>query len=55
MTVACPVCEAQVPVSVEAMPHELIDCSECATELEIASLEPPVLREAPTEEEDWGE
>ncbi len=55
MTAPCPVCEAQVDLSMEVLVHELVDCSECATELEIASLEPPALREAPTEEEDWGE
>jgi alpha-aminoadipate/glutamate carrier protein LysW len=55
MTASCPVCEARVDLSVEATAHELVDCAECSTELEIASLEPPSLREAPTEEEDWGE
>jgi alpha-aminoadipate carrier protein LysW len=54
-TTTCPVCEAEVPLSADALVHELIDCAECATELEIASLEPPLLKEAPTEEEDWGE
>jgi alpha-aminoadipate carrier protein LysW len=34
---------------------ELIICRECGTELEVASLEPPSLVPAPTEEEDWGE
>jgi len=52
---ACPVCDAAVPVPADALVNELLDCSECATELEIASLQPPLLREAPLEEEDWGE
>jgi alpha-aminoadipate carrier protein LysW len=52
---ACPVCEADVPVPADAVVHELVDCGDCATELEIASLAPPSLREAPVEEEDWGE
>jgi alpha-aminoadipate carrier protein LysW len=52
---ACPVCDADVAVPQEALVHELLDCGECATELEIASLSPPSLREAPLEEEDWGE
>ena len=52
---ACPVCDADVALAADALDHELIDCRECATELEIASLQPPLLREAPVEEEDWGE
>jgi alpha-aminoadipate carrier protein LysW len=52
---ACPVCEADVPVPGDAIVHELVDCGDCATELEIASLSPPLLKEAPQEEEDWGE
>jgi alpha-aminoadipate/glutamate carrier protein LysW len=52
---ACPVCEASVAVAQNVIVSELIDCDECSTELEIASLQPPVLREAPVEEEDWGE
>jgi len=52
---ACPVCDAAVAVPVGALVHELVDCGDCATELEITSLEPPLLREAPLEEEDWGE
>ena len=34
MTAPCPVCEAQVDLSMEVLVHELVDCSECATELE---------------------
>ncbi len=51
----CPVCDAIVVFPEGVLAHELLDCSECATELEIASLKPPLLREAPLEEEDWGE
>ena len=52
---ACPVCDAEVLVPDSALVHELLDCRECATELEIAAVAPPLLREAPVEEEDWGE
>ncbi len=52
---ACPVCDAHLALPTDALVHELLDCAECATELEIASLSPPLLREAPLEEEDWGE
>jgi len=52
---ACPVCDAAVAVPTDAIVNELIDCGDCATELEILSLLPPLFREAPLEEEDWGE
>jgi alpha-aminoadipate carrier protein LysW len=52
---ACPVCEADVELPPDAIAHQLLDCGECATELEIASLAPPSLKEAPLEAEDWGE
>ncbi len=51
----CPVCDAIVVLPEGVLAHELLDCRECATELEIQSLDPPLVREAPLEEEDWGE
>lgn len=53
--VPCPVCDAAVTIPADAVVAELIRCRECGTELEIASLDPPELTEAPTEEEDWGQ
>jgi alpha-aminoadipate/glutamate carrier protein LysW len=52
---ACPVCDTQVPLPATAMVSELLSCPECGTELEVAALDPPALREAPAEEEDWGQ
>ena len=34
---------------------EILVCKDCGVELEIFSLEPPVVKLAPQEEEDWGE
>jgi alpha-aminoadipate/glutamate carrier protein LysW len=51
----CPVCDATVPLPEGVLAHELLDCRECSSELEVSSLDPPLLREAPLEEEDWGE
>ncbi len=51
----CPVCDGQVSLSEDVVQGELIECSECGTELEITSVEPLQLQEAPQEEEDWGE
>jgi alpha-aminoadipate carrier protein LysW len=51
----CPVCAAAVALSEDTVQGELITCPECGVELEVISLEPPQLAEAPQEEEDWGE
>ncbi len=55
MAAACPVCEADVPLEDDVVMGELIECPECGSELEVVSLEPVELDEAPEEEEDWGE
>ena len=51
----CPVCAAEVVFPEDAVEGELISCPDCGTELEIVSINPPNLEEAPQEEEDWGE
>ena len=55
MDTECPICSATVVVPEDAVTGELLSCMECATELEVKSLNPASLVEAPTEEEDWGE
>ena len=54
-TVSCPVCEADAEVSDDAVVGELLECADCGTELELMSLDPLKLEEAPEVEEDWGE
>ena len=51
----CPVCAAEVEVPQDPVEGELFDCEECGSELEIMSLDPVVLGEAPEAEEDWGQ
>ncbi len=51
----CPVCGAQVQLEQDAVEGELLECPECGCELEVLSLDPPALAEAPDAEEDWGE
>ena len=51
----CPVCAAEVPIAPDAMTGELLACDDCGVELEIISLDPIQLAEAPTAEEDWGQ
>jgi alpha-aminoadipate carrier protein LysW len=51
----CVVCGAEVSLGAEAVKGELIVCKDCGTELEVVSINPVVLAEAPKEEEDWGQ
>jgi alpha-aminoadipate carrier protein LysW len=51
----CPVCAAEVVLSADAITGELLVCEECGAELELKSLNPVVLDEAPVAEEDWGQ
>jgi alpha-aminoadipate carrier protein LysW len=51
----CPFCEAVLMLAEDAVKDELLECSDCGTELVVASLEPLTLVEAPQVEEDWGQ
>ena len=51
----CPVCDAEIEVAADAVEGELMECPDCGSELEVVSLEPLELAEAPEAEEDWGE
>ena len=51
----CPVCDAAVELPPDVGVSEVVRCSDCGTDLEVQTLEPPLLIEAPAEEEDWGE
>jgi len=53
--VKCPVCDADVKVAAGVMLGELLNCGDCGTELEVTSLEPLAVEEAPEVQEDWGE
>lgn len=52
---ACPLCDANVPLPDDVQKSETKDCPECGTGLEVTSLDPVTLAEAPAEDEDWGE
>jgi alpha-aminoadipate carrier protein LysW len=51
----CPVCDGDVPLESDIVMGELLECPDCGTELEVVSVEPPKLDEAPQAEEDWGQ
>ena len=55
MKAECPVCGASIELAEGTVIGELLECPECGTELEVVSLDPPTVTEAPQEEEDWGE
>ena len=52
---ACPVCGAVVEIAEGTVVGELLECAECGVELEVTSVDPIELEEAPEVEEDWGE
>ena len=54
-TTECPVCAGEVGLTEETVISELIDCGECSSELEVITVDPPRLEEAPEVAEDWGE
>lgn len=55
MKVSCVVCEGSVVLPDDAMIGELLICDDCGTELELVSLDPLKVEEAPEIQEDWGE
>ena len=52
---ACPVCDGEITVDSGVEVSEIIRCGDCGSDLEVKSLDPITLVEAPQEEEDWGE
>ncbi|MET9853386.1 lysine biosynthesis protein LysW [Streptomyces sp. NPDC006450] len=51
----CPECEGGVQVSAEVRSGEIVECPDCAAELEVVGVAPVLLALAPEAEEDWGE
>ncbi len=51
----CPVCGADIQAPQDAIQGELMQCADCGVELEVTSVDPFMVQEAPQEEEDWGE
>lgn len=51
----CVVCGGTLSLHDDLEVGEILDCSDCGTELEVVETEPPVLEQAPELAEDWGE
>lgn len=54
-TQKCPSCEAPVTVPDAVEVHEIFECPECRSELEVLTTDPVRIAVAPEPEEDWGE
>ena len=54
-TATCPECDAEITLSADTLEGEIIQCPDCGVDLEVRSVDPPILELAPEEEEDWGE
>ena len=52
VTCECPMCDVEIKLD-GYEENNLLECPKCGTKLEIVSLTPPVLEEAPEENEDW--
>ena len=53
---SCPECGASVQLPPDVMLGEILACDDCAAELEVLAVAPPVsLGLAPEIQEDWGE
>ena len=51
----CPVCGAELALAEDIVNGELLECDDCGSELEVVSVNPVKLEEAPEAEEDWGQ
>lgn len=51
----CPVCGLNLEAKEDTVKNELFSCPDCGAELEVVEVSPFEVKEAPKEEEDWGE
>lgn len=51
----CLICGSELVFTASLDIGELLECYDCGTELEVQSVTPLILIEAPTEAEDWGQ
>jgi alpha-aminoadipate carrier protein LysW len=53
--IECVLCGCEITLPNDAVVGELITCTDCGSELEVIGINPFAIKEAPQEEEDWGE
>lgn len=55
LSIPCALCEADLVAPAEPLLGELLPCTTCGGELEVVSVSPLEIAEAPPIQEDWGE
>ena len=55
VTTDCIICDAKLTFNASLDVGELLECYDCGSELEVQSVSPLMIIEAPSEAEDWGE
>lgn len=55
MIATCPECDFGVQLIPPLQLSEIVECGDCRSELEVVTVDPPMLVLAPEPEEDWGE
>jgi alpha-aminoadipate/glutamate carrier protein LysW len=55
LALSCPECEADIEIDPSVRQHEILECRDCRSELEVVGVQPLTLALAPDIEEDWGE
>ena len=53
--VTCLECAAELNLASDVEVGEIVVCPDCGVELEVTSVDPITVEEAPEVEEDWGE
>ena len=53
--VTCLECAAELNLAADVEVGEIVVCPDCGVELEVTSVDPITVEEAPEVEEDWGE
>jgi alpha-aminoadipate carrier protein LysW len=53
--IACPVCETPVDLPDTSRLSEILECTDCRSELEVVAVDPLLLAVAPELEQDWGQ
>ena len=51
----CVICGCNLTLNADIELGELLECVDCGSELEVSSMDPLELIEAPCEGEDWGQ
>jgi len=51
----CPECAAEIVFEDGTQVGEILVCPDCGVDFEVIATDPPAIKPAPMEQEDWGE